>query len=112
MSIVPCGHRVLVRPDKVEERTRGGSGLFIPAQSRDREQYAMTFGAILAVGPTAWKAFDDGKPWAKVGDRVSYAKYGGFIIEDPETKEHYRLLNDEDVIAVVEGKYELKEEAV
>jgi len=86
--------------------------LYLPQSSRDREQYAMTFGVVVAIGPTAWKAFDDGKPWCKVGDRVSYAKYGGFVIEDPESKEHFRLLNDEDVIAVVDGTYELREEAV
>jgi co-chaperonin GroES (HSP10) len=109
MAVVPCGHRVLVRPDEVSER-RGV--LYVPQTSRDREQMAQVFGTIIAVGPTAWKAFDDGKPWAVVGDRVSYAKYGGFVIEDPATKEHYRLLNDEDIIAVVTGTYELREEAI
>ena len=49
----------------------------------------------------AWKAFDGGEPWAKVGDRVAFAKYGGFKIEDPDTKEVYRLLNDEDITAII-----------
>jgi co-chaperonin GroES (HSP10) len=49
---------------------------------------------------TSWKAFDEGKPWAKVGDRVAFAKYGGFILEDEKTLEKVRVLNDEDVVAI------------
>ena len=54
----------------------------------------------MAVGDTAWKDFG-GRAWACVGDKVVIAKYGGFVIEDPETKERYRLLNDEDIVAVL-----------
>lgn len=107
--IQPCGHRVLVRPDEVSDR-RGS--LYVPATTREREQYAQIFGTIVAIGPTAWKGFDEGQPWAKVGDRVAIAKYGGFVIEDPATKEQFRLLNDEDITCIVTGTYELKDEAV
>ena len=106
--IKPCSYHVLVRPDVVEER-RGG--LYIPKSSQEREQYAQVFGTIVAIGPTAWKGFDDGEPWASVGDRVSFAKYGGFVLEDPETKEHFRLLLDKDIVAIVSGEYILAKEA-
>jgi co-chaperonin GroES (HSP10) len=36
-----------------------------------------------------------------VGDRVTFAKYGGFSIEDPITKEKFRILNDEDIVSVI-----------
>jgi co-chaperonin GroES (HSP10) len=84
----------------------------VPQTTLERERYAQTFGTIVAIGPTAWKGFDDGAPWAKVGDRVSYAKYGGYLLEDPETKEHFRILNDEDVVSVITGEYQIREEAV
>jgi len=97
--IEPAGHRVLVFVEEVKEQTEGG--LFIPKNIADKQSEANIFGEIVAVGANAWKAFDGGEPWAKVGDRIAFAKYGGFIIEDPETKVKYRLLNDEDITAVI-----------
>lgn len=97
----PVGHRVLVYPDQLADR-RGR--LYVPADVLQREQYAHIFGTLVKVGPQAWKGFDDGSPWAKVGDRVAITKYGGFVIEDPETKELYRLLNDEDITSLIKTK--------
>lgn len=97
--IRPTGFRLLVRPDKVQERTEGG--LFVPVDVKERKMAEQIFGTVVLIGPTAWKAFDDGQPWAKVGDRVAFAKYGGFAIEDPYTKEVLRLLADEDIGAVI-----------
>ena len=45
-----------------------------------------------------------GHNWCSIGDRIAFAKYGGFIIEDPEDGVEYRLLNDEDVCAVITEK--------
>lgn len=100
-TIVPAGHRVLVKPDEVEEKTSGG--LYLAVETKERKANEQIFGTVIKVGVNAWKAFDDGSPWAKVGDRVTFAKYGGFNIEDPVTKEKFRLLNDEDICAVVEA---------
>lgn len=97
--IIPAGHRVLVKVDEIEERTKGG----IILVDADKQTEANIFGTIVAVGLNAWKAFDDGDPWAKVGDKVAFAKYGGFIIDDPDTKERFRLLNDEDITCVIKG---------
>jgi chaperonin GroES len=98
--IVPQGHRVLVKPEKKEEKTEGG---IILAQSiREKEELAGIFGTVIAIGPNAWAAFDGGEPWAKVGDRVVFSKYGGLVLEDPETKELYRLLNDDDIYCTLE----------
>lgn len=97
--IAPAGHRVLVKVTETEEVSAGG--IVIPKTIQDRNTEANIFGVLVAVGPNAWKAFDDGVPWASVGDKVAFAKYGGFIIEDPDTKEQFRLLNDEDITAVI-----------
>jgi len=105
--IKPCSYHVLVRPDNVAERQ---GTIYLPSASVQREQMAQVIGTIVAVGPTAWKGFDDGEPWASVGDRVSYAKYGGVLMKDPETDEHFRLLLDKDIVAIVsEGTKYVKE---
>lgn len=95
-SIVPVGHRVLVKPLPLEKQSKGG----IILSHDERKEKAQVRGTVVSIGPTAWKAFDNGEPWAAVGDEVWFAQYGGYLVRDPETDEEYRLLNDEDVCAV------------
>jgi len=102
--ILPTGHHILVKPDKVEEKTAGG--LYLPTKAREEQQLAVVQGELVAVGPQAWKDLGGGdtrgEAWAKVGDRVYFAKYGGFLVEDEEDGgSQYRLLNDQDLIAVI-----------
>ena len=96
--IVPCGHRVLVKIDEVEEVTAGG--IIITKSTAQQQEEAGIFGTVVAVGDTAWKDFG-GRSWACVGDRVMIAKYGGFIAQEPGTAEKFRILNDEDIVAVI-----------
>jgi len=96
--LVPCGHRVLVKIDAVEEKTAGG--IIITKTSAEKQEEAGIFGTIVAIGETAWKDFG-GRNWASVGDRVMIAKYGGFIAQEPDTADKFRILNDEDIIAVL-----------
>jgi len=96
--VIPCGHRVVVRPEKVEEVTEGG--LFIPKTIQDSEQRHVSRGEVLMIGPTAWNDFG-GENWCDVGDTVVFAKYGGLTVEDEETGEELRVLNDEDVVAII-----------
>ena len=96
--LVPCGHRVLVKIDEVEETTKGG--IVIPKSTAAQQEEAGIFGTLVAVGETAWKDFG-GRNWACVGDRVMIARYGGFIAQEPDTTEKFRILNDEDIVAVI-----------
>lgn len=98
MRIEPCGFKVVVKPDPVETKTE--SGLLLV---KDEKLYraATTKGTLIAVGPTAWKAYDNGQPWAAVGDRVYYAKYAGRFVHDNQTDEDYVILNDEDILGIV-----------
>lgn len=95
--IEPAGHRVLILPDVVEEKTAGG--IIIAATTQQREQQATMRGTVIKLGINAWKAFDDGTAWADKGDKVIFRKYAGEIVKDGDTE--YRVINDEDVIAVI-----------
>jgi co-chaperonin GroES (HSP10) len=99
MPIEPTGHRVLVTPDAKESVTEGG--IILTEATQNQEQQAQIFGTVTSIGKNAFKAFDDGHAWCDVGDRVAFAKYGGFVIKDPHTKEEFRLLNDEDICAII-----------
>jgi len=96
-GIMPTGGHVLVLPDKVKEKTSGG--IILPETIRDKEQAAATSGIIISIGPSAWKDLDDGKPWANVGERVSYARYAGVVMTGNDND--YVLINDNDILAVL-----------
>jgi chaperonin GroES len=95
-GIIPTGGHLLVLPVKVEERTAGG--IILPQETRDKEQQAATVGTLVEIGASAWTDLDDGKPWAEVGDKVSYAKYAGVSMQGKDNQT-YVLINDNDVLA-------------
>lgn len=98
-KILPTGGHVLVKPEKVEEVTKGG--IILTQTTRDSEQAAATIGTIVAIGPSAWKDLDDGTPWCKLGDKISYAKYAGVSMKGADN-ESYVLINDNDILSVLD----------
>jgi chaperonin GroES len=95
-GILPTGGHLLVLPEKVEEKTKGG--IYIPETTREKEQQAATIGKLIAIGPSAWKDLDDGSAWAEVGDKISYSRYAGVTMTGKD-EESYVLINDNDVLA-------------
>lgn len=101
MTVKALGHHVLVVVEEPERKSKGG--IVIPDQVRDAERRGSEMGKIVDVGPTAWLADGlGGKPWAKKGDKVWFAKYGGKWIVDPDTEKQYLLLADTDILAKLE----------
>lgn len=105
MAIKPILHRILVKPDVLEEkdevfRRAHAVGITVVKEEREREQMAIDTGEVVDIGVTAFQDFSPGLPSPiKIGDKVVYAKYGGKAIIDPETSIRYIALNDEDIIA-------------
>lgn len=96
MALEPAGHRLLVVPDVVEDRE---GTLFLAPATMERRKNEKIFGTVAKIGPDAFKAFG-GTDWCQVGDHICFAKFAGFTITDPDTKEQFRVMNDEDVILV------------
>ncbi len=106
--IEPAGHRVLIKPDDIQEtddvlRKAKELGIEIvkDRQTERAERASQVTGVIIGIGKTAWLAYDKGEPWAVVGDRVTYSKYGGTFVSDPDTGEEFILLNDEDITCIL-----------
>ena len=102
--ITPAGHRLIVKPDNIEDidpvlASAKRSGIHIPDMAARMEQTNVDTGIVISIGPNAWKAFDGGEPWAQVGDKVIYAKYGGKLVKDGEEK--FLILNDDDLLGVI-----------
>lgn len=94
MSWKPVAHRIIVKPDEVEKKTKSG---IVLARDERQEKNAQVHGTILSIGEDAWVAFNPKTEFAglKVGDRVAYARYAGKPLEDGTL-----ALVDEDVVAV------------
>jgi chaperonin GroES len=93
-GIYPSGDRILIKPSKVETKTPGG--IEIPDHVVDHYMMGQTDGVLVAVGPDAWD--DVSGPYAKIGERVMFAKYGGQRVWGKDGEE-YRMMNDKDITA-------------
>ncbi len=103
INIKPCGHILLVKIEEVETKSAGGIILETERpDERRRHEDARQKGRLVKIGPNAWKDISDGTPWAKENDQIFFKRFAGCEIRDPEKKELYRLMSDEDCIAVVE----------
>lgn len=103
MKIKPLGYVVLVKPDEYEDKHDLGNGQFLEIVEDKRVKMTITTGTLMDIGPWAWVDRGDGKPQAKIGDKVVYSKFAGKTVIDPDTKEPYLLMNDEDVNAIIEA---------
>ena len=89
----PLGDRIVVKPGKEEEVTKGGIVLPDTAKKRPRE------GEVMAAGPG--KLLENGQRAALevvVGDVVVYSEYGG--TEITVNGEDYIVLDEGSVLAI------------
>lgn len=96
-ELQPCGFRVLLKPDPLLKKT--ASGIVVQVDEKVYRN-ATSVGTVVAIGPTAWKAYDEGKPWAAIGDRVYYARYAGRPIDDG-SEDGLVIVNDEDIQGII-----------
>jgi len=91
MKLKPLGNRIVAQPITEEETTK--SGIILP-DTIDKEKKAE--GKVIAIG--------DGekiqKLGLKIGDKVIFGKYAGEEVK--VDKIDYKILSDEDVLAVIE----------
>lgn len=106
-GITPVDMRVLVRPDPVEEKTKGG--ILLADTTKEKEKYAGTRATLIAKGPNAfreWGLTEDGEPrnGIGIGSRVHFAQYSGARIKG-EDGEDYVIMNDADITSIIEGSH-------
>ena len=101
-GIRPIEYNVVVKPEKVEEKTKGG--IYIPDETKDRDQFGQHRGVLVGVSPMAFDFEDwpEGEPKPEVGQEVIFVKYAGTLVKGRDG-EDYRVMKDKDVIAVMEA---------
>lgn len=112
-EIIPFGNKILVRLEKIEEKSSGG--LFIPESSVCAEQMGHVMGEIVGMGDMAFRdLFDIDKgfiPDIQIGDWITFDRYAGYAFENGN-KEMFRIMNDKDVLAIIKDKKILAEVAM
>jgi chaperonin GroES len=91
-KLEPLGDRVVIKPSKREEVSKGG--IVLPDTAKEKPQE----GEVVAVGPG--KMTDEGKRIAmdvKVGDIVVYARYAGAELKVDE--EELIVVRESDILA-------------
>lgn len=97
-GLQPVEYKILIEPEEVEQKSTGG--IILAPTTTEKEKMAQVRGTLVAVGGNAFE--DWLPPLPKVGDRIWYAKYAGYVIKGDDGKE-YRLANDKDCAAIVVG---------
>ena len=90
MKIKPIGKRVLIKPVKEEEITKGG--IYIPESAKEKKKQ----GIVVEVGTVEEKEFPVQK-----GDLILYTGYSSEELEMDGEK--YLILESKDVIAKLEA---------
>lgn len=100
-GIHPVEYNVVIKPDPVEQKTKGG--LILSDETLERNKHASTKGTLVALAPLA---FDDAiwpsdtqKP--QPGARVLISRYAGTFCEGLDGEE-YRVVKDKDVMAIMD----------
>ncbi len=97
LKLKPLGDRVVVLPDKGEEKAgKTKAGIIIP-ETVDKEKPEM--GKVLAVGPGKW---ENGKlvPMSvKVGQNVLFSKYGPDEVKIDGVE--YYILSESQILAIL-----------
>jgi len=123
-GIYPAGNRVLVFVDQIEERE--GVVELLP-ETIEAQQSANASGTLVDVGPDAFEHRTElvyhvhdnnlkelveervsgySEPFAKPGDRISFAKYAGQKYRGKDG-ERYLVMRDEDITCRLDDEVEL-----
>jgi chaperonin GroES len=96
MNLKPLHDRLIVRPAKADEVTKGG--IILPDTAKEKPVQ----GEVLAVGPGKFDEAGKLQPvGVKVGDNVLYGKYSGTEIS--LEGEDVLIMRESDVFAIVEN---------
>lgn len=99
---IPTGWRILVKPLKPKEKTKGG--IILADTSKEAEEYLNFLAEVISLGPLCYRDRETGKlweggAWCEVGDTVVIPKHSPLRMTVADEK--YRLINDDEIIMIV-----------
>ncbi len=97
----PMGTNIMVLPDGVNDRTKGG--IFIPDDKRSQMAMAAESGIVVAMGQEAFRFASDGSLWRgdkpTIGSHVYFERYAGQVLSGRDGKQ-YRVMDAKCVGAI------------
>ncbi len=123
-GIYPCGNRVLVFVDQIEEKMKDSLIELLP-DTIEAQQSSNASGTLVEAGPDAFQHVTErvygaggpvietrtrgySQPFAVAGDRISFAKFAGQKYTGKDGK-RYLVLNDEDITCRLDDEVELSD---
>ena len=123
-GIYPAGNRVLVFVDQIEDKAKE-SPIELLESTLEAHQSANASGVLVESGPDAFQHRTEkiygssgmlverrvsgySEPFAKPGDRISFAKYAGQKYRGKDNKQ-YLVLNDTDITCKLNDEVELSD---
>lgn len=117
LPVRAAGWRILVEPVEIKRTTAGG--IELPPEAIRAQEFLRYFGKVVDVGTLAYHdekfkehANREPQAWCKVGDHIAFGRHAGQEIGvkvGGELKK-LRLLNDDDVLAVIDDPAALQVE--
>lgn len=97
-GVLPVEYKVLLKPDPVEEKTKGG--IIVPTEAKEKEERENVMATLIGVGGRAFQDPEWGDPTPRIGDRVRVSRYAGYSFRGSDG-EAYQLCQDKDICGVV-----------
>ncbi len=104
LPLTPVGYYILLEERRAIQKTAGG--ILLAPETQDAQQYLCQIGKVVALGDLCYThdAYQ-GRAWAQLGDDVLFYKNSGIRIDLKSVREEepirYRLMKDNDILAVV-----------
>lgn len=100
-GIKPVGYNVIVKPQAVEVKTKGG--LLLPDQVIEKDSFGRTEGVLVAVSPMAFafEEWPDGEPKPQVGDQVMFSRYNATEMQGRDGVTYW-LMKDQSIVGIME----------
>jgi co-chaperonin GroES (HSP10) len=102
-GLAPVGRAVLLKPYEPEF---AASTVVIPDAVKARTRMLETRAIVVAIGPEAW--LNEKEPRAAVGNKVLVSGFSGAIMNGPLDGEVYRMVNGDDIYALITAEAEQK----
>jgi co-chaperonin GroES (HSP10) len=98
-GFTPTEFNVLILPDIVEEKTKGG--IILPGSTKDAEQHAAQRGLLVDVSPVAftYETWPQGSEPPQKGQRVVTGRHVGIRLEGRDGRQYW-LCKDKDIAGV------------
>lgn len=100
-GISPTYDKVLVLPQAVEKKTKGG--LILTDEAVEKSEFGRQDGILIAAGPAAFRieGWDEDAPRPQPGQRVMFSKYNASEVRGNDGATYW-IMKDTAIMAVME----------